>query len=69
MIREVTYQKEDGKMKTKWIFRSDNDLTKNYSDFKTMEMLLNQIYDQFPALTREVFAELEGGENERGENI
>ena len=69
MIRKITYQKPDGSMKTKWIFRSDGDLTKEYSDFKTLETLLNEIYDQFPAMTREVFAELEGDKNERSENL
>ena len=45
MIRQITYQKDDGEMKTKWIFREDGDLSKEYSDFKTMENLLNNIYE------------------------
>tara|TARA_Y100001947_G_C10290661_1_gene282654 strand:- start:670 stop:825 length:156 start_codon:yes stop_codon:yes gene_type:complete len=32
-------------MKTKWIFRDDGDLSKDYSDFKTMEVMLNDIYN------------------------
>jgi len=46
MIRQVTYQQKDSEeMKTKWIFRDDGDLSKDYSDFKTMEVMLNDIYN------------------------
>jgi hypothetical protein len=46
MIRQITYQPKDSEeMKTKWIFRDDGDLSKDYSDFKTLEVLLNEIYD------------------------
>ena len=46
MIRQITYQPKDSeKMKTKWIFRDDGDLSKDYSDFKTMEVMLNDIYN------------------------
>jgi hypothetical protein len=46
-IRQVTYQhKESGEMKTKWIFRDDDDFSKDYSDFKAMEKLLNTIQQQ-----------------------
>jgi len=46
MIRQITYQPKDSEeMKTKWIFRDDGDLSKDYSDFKTMEVMLNRIYD------------------------
>lgn len=68
MIRQVTYQKADGKMKTKWIFRSDGDLTKDYSDFKDLETLLNQIYE-FPGDSKKIFTEFQGGANERGEDL
>jgi len=46
MIRQITYQPKDSeKMKTKWIFRDDGDLAKDYSDFKTIEVMLNKIYE------------------------
>ena len=46
MIRQVTYQPKDSEeMKTKWIFRDDGDLSKEYSDFKTMEVMLNDLQD------------------------
>jgi len=46
MIRQITYQPKDSeKMKTKWIFRDDGDLSKEYSDFKTMEVMLNDLQD------------------------
>jgi|ETNmetMinimDraft_18_1059904.scaffolds.fasta_scaffold87455_2 hypothetical protein len=46
-IRQVTYQdKGSGEMKTKWIFRDDDDFSKDYSDFKAMEKLLNTIQQQ-----------------------
>ena len=46
MIRQVTYQQKDSEeMKTKWIFRDDGDLSKEYSDFKTMEVMLNDLQD------------------------
>jgi len=46
MIRQITYQPKDSEeMKTKWIFRDDGDLSKDYSDFKTIEVILNKIYE------------------------
>ena len=46
MICQITYQPKDSeKMKTKWIFRDDGDLSKEYSDFKTMEVMLNDLQD------------------------
>ena len=46
MIRQITYQPKDSeKMKPKWIFRDDGDLSKEYSDFKTMEVMLNDLQD------------------------
>ena len=46
MIRQITYQPKDSeKMETKWIFRDDGDLSKDYSDFKTIEVMLNKIYE------------------------
>ena len=63
MIRQVTYQKEDGTMKTKWIFREDEDYSKDYSDFKAMENLLNQIYEAFSGVS------LERSQDERGQDL
>jgi len=64
MIRQVTYQKEDGTMKTKWIFREDEDYSKDYSDFKAMENLLNHIYEAFSD------ANLEGSQDDkRGQDL
>jgi len=63
MIRQVTYQKEDGTMKTKWIFREDDDYSKDYSDFKAMENLLNQIYEAFSGVS------LERSQDERGKDL
>lgn len=63
MVRQVTYQKDDGTMKTKWIFREDADYSKDYSDFKTMENLLNNIYGAF------LEANAEGSQDERGQDL
>jgi len=50
MIRQITYQPKDSEeMKTKWIFRDDGDLSKDYSDFKTMEVMLNDLRMLFGA--------------------
>ncbi len=69
MIRKETYQKNDGSMKTKWIFRLDGDLTKDYSDFKTLETLCNRIYEN-PGASKEIFVEFETEvADERGEDL
>ena len=59
-------------MKTKWIFRADEDFSKEYSDFKTMEDSLNHIYEHFMRLsepsiesdTRKSSEEIENGRSE-----
>ena len=44
MIRSVFKLDEDtGSMDGRFIFRNDHDLSKEYSDFKTMEEMLNKV--------------------------
>ena len=44
MIRSVfKMNPETGMMDARFIFRDDNDLSKDYSDFNTMEKLCNKI--------------------------
>jgi len=70
MIRQITYQPKDSeKMETKWIFRDDGDLSKDYSDFKTMEVMLNRIYgviDSYPVNITQVEKNVEEVFSEHG---
>jgi len=44
MIRSVfKMNQETGMMDARFIFRDDNDLSKDYSDFNTMEKLCNKV--------------------------